>query len=587
MGKINLLDDLTIDKIAAGEVVERPASVVKELVENSIDAGALSIDITVSGGGLESIRVVDDGCGMAPDDVSISLQRHATSKIREAADLSTVPTMGFRGEALPSIAAVSRLRLCTRRECDLAGTLIEVHGGRFVRQVEHGCVQGTEIRVDNLFYNTPARLKFIKSEGAETARITDTVQRLALAWPSVAFSLEVNGKKKLITAGDNRLSDVLHQVYGSANGRLFLPLEWQGPLLKVRGYISRPSLARATRNMQSFYVNGRYIRSPLLSDALQTAYQTLLPRNRFPAAVLFVDIDTHEVDVNVHPSKKEVRFSRERDVYRQVLSAVRQALHASSLVPELGCGRAAGSNSFYPKQNIFNPGNANTIPVGQQDDRWGHNIEPAELSLRETAAGCSVAEQSDIVSFPSLQPLGQYRGSYILAQSEDLDLYLVDQHAAHERILYELFSQDVENGTLPVQTILPLTVELDPPTAAALRDKLKIFEELGLNFEVFGNNTFILRTVPLFFRNLPSQAEIMGLVALAGQEKEHLSLFEETLKLLACKSAIKANDSMTREEMSALLVNLKSAQSPYTCPHGRPTTLLFRAIAVDTHFRRR
>ncbi|MBS4023469.1 MAG: DNA mismatch repair endonuclease MutL [Dethiobacter sp.] len=584
MGKIVLLDDSTVNKIAAGEVVERPAAVVKELIENAIDAGAAKIDIAVAGGGLASIRVADDGTGIAPEDVLLALQRHATSKISEASDLATVLTLGFRGEALPSIASVSRLILSTRQESALAGTLVEIHGGTIVRHGEHGCAAGTEVRVEDLFYNTPARLKFTKSEGAETARITDTVQRLALASPQISFSLSVNDRNVLTTAGNTQLFDVIHQVYGRANSRLFLPLKWQGPLLSVSGYISQPALARANRNMQSFFINRRHIRSPLLSDALQTAYQTLLPRNRFPAAVLFIEIDTTEVDINVHPSKREVRFSRERDVYRQVLAAAKQSLQASSLVTELSpvysaypARRQSEAAQFFPAK-LFEH---------EQKQHAYHPVGGLSASQEQPTPELENFDLKEKDAFPLLQPVGRLSDGYILAQSENKDFYIIDQHAAHERILFEMFRQDVEGGNLPVQSIIPLKLELDAITAGALTAKQKIFADLGLNFEVFGNNTFILRTVPLFYRDFLSQDSIMELVSAAGKEHDRASVFEETLKMMACKSAAKANDTLSGEEMANLLKNLRSTHRPYTCPHGRPTVLVFTRAAVDSHFRRR
>ncbi len=579
MGKIVLLDENTANKIAAGEVVDRPASVVKELVENSLDAGATRVDVAVAGGGLELIRVVDDGCGLAPEDVPLALQRHATSKIRTAEDISRVLTLGFRGEALPSIAAVSRFRLATRQPSDLAGTLALVEGGRILALEEHGCPAGTEISVKDLFFNTPARLKFIKSEGAETAKITDTVQRLALSRPDISISLTVNGRPLLTTAGNGSLADVCCQVYGRQAVKLFLPVDWQGAKLRLTGYVSHPSLARANRSLQSFFVNKRFVRSPLLSDALQTAYQTLLTRGRFPAAVLFITADTAEVDVNVHPAKREVRFSGERDVYRDVLAGVRQALKNDLLVHKMthqSLERSLPERAVWPATS-----QAFSFAAEQAALPYFATADPA------SATPAAAESRQDEGSFPVLAVLGRAAGGYILAQKDTGDLYIIDQHAAHERVLYELLLDEAQSGQLPVQEIVPLVFQFDPVSAQSLEKSLKILARAGLTFESFGNNSFILRTVPLFYRHCLNQDEIQEMLAATAETGEEPALFEETVKMMACQAAIKADQVLAREEMSSLLSDLRGAKQPYTCPHGRPTTMLITAPELAKFFRRR
>lgn len=576
MGKIIVLDEVTANQIAAGEVVERPAAVVKELVENAIDAGALRIDISVTGGGRESIRVADNGSGMAPEDVLLSLQRHATSKIREVSDLDTILSLGFRGEALPSIASVSHLRLVTRRPQDLSGVKVEVHGGKEHELTDTGCPAGTEVLVRDLFYNTPARLKFLKSEGAETARVVDTVQRLALAWSNISFSLSVGGREQLVTPGNGKLLDAIYQILGRQNGRQFIPLEWHGPLLSLQGYISRPSLSRANRNLQYFFVNNRPVRSPLLSDALQTAYQTLLPGNRFPAAVVSVHTDPQGIDINIHPAKREIRFNNEREVYRQFLAGIRHALQSVSLVGEVSAPFTAS---------------ARETAAGQQ---YACYFPPLRYSAAETGrdavleVGFPIKDGffSDKSTFPLLRLIGQFQATYILAQTDSGDLYLVDQHAAHERVTYEMFKCDLEAEKMPVQQILPQTLELDPRASASLAASLKIFLKLGLTFETFGNNTFILRTVPLFYRKCINQEDILDLVSCTGESGKEDVLYEQILRVMACKAAIKANQVLSREEMVSLLKNLSETEQPWTCPHGRPTTLVFTGTMVAKNFRR-
>jgi DNA mismatch repair protein MutL len=596
MGRIHVLDEVTANKIAAGEVVERPAAVVKELAENALDAGATKIDIAITGGGLGSIRVMDDGSGMTAEDVPLSLQRHATSKITRAEDLATVTSMGFRGEALPSIAAVSRFRLTTRRVDDLAGTEIVVHGGKTVSISDVGCPAGTEIRVDELFYNTPARLKFIKSEGAETAKVTDTVQRLALAWPEVSFTLNVNGKSRFATAGNNKTDDAAAQVLGLQNMRQMVPLNWQGELISLRGFVAKPSLVRANRNLQYFFVNRRPVRSPLLSDALQTAYHTLLPRNRFPAAVVYVELNPSEVDVNVHPAKREIRFSQERDIYRQLLTGVKSALSAANLMFEINgpqnttVHETAASLNFYNQIPKMEPRVAMTdllLPTKYSDtdinpeSRNDVYVDP--IGEREPQSH----REEEAKRFPNLRPIGQYHATYILAQSEAGELYMVDQHAAHERILYDQLKKEISQGTLPVQDVIPQTFELDPAAAASLSESLEFFSELGLKFETFGNNTFILRTIPLFFRHCLKQAELMEIITATTEgEATSVSLFEKTLQMMSCKAAVKANQALEKREMETLLDHLRATDKPFTCPHGRPTALIFSEAALAKSFRR-
>lgn len=583
MGKIVLLDDVTANQIAAGEVVERPAAVVKELVENAIDAGASTITIQITGGGLESIRVNDDGCGMSAEDVPLSLQRHATSKIKSAADLAVVTSLGFRGEALPSIAAVSRFHLITRQPEELAGTEIMVHGGKVISMREAGCPPGTEIRVEGLFYNTPARLKFCKSEGAENARIADTVQRLALAWPEISFTLKVNGKSQLLTVGNGNLADAAAQVLGRQNMRQMLRMEWQGSLVTLSGFVAKPALVRANRNLQYFFVNRRPVRSPLLSDALQTAYHTLLPRNRFPAAVLLLKIDPQEVDVNVHPAKREIRFSRERDLYRQLLAAVKDALQQTELGFELGIPRTSvvretpSNYSLYellPKQQTNPP--SSFLPV-----------QPPDTPLNKLTVEPWLQQGQAVSLLPRLRPIGQFLATYLLAQSEAGELYVVDQHAAHERVLYEQLKKELSVGPIIVQEVVPQPFELDPLTAAALLESLDFFTALGLAFETFGNNTFILRTIPAFSHHCFNQNDITEIMAaVRDEEAGSTAFFEKTLQMMACKAAIKANRSMEPREMETLLERLAETDVPFTCPHGRPTVLVLSKQTLARNFRR-
>ena len=597
MGKIKVLDLHTANKIAAGEVVERPAAAVKELIENALDAAATHIDIQITGGGLEMIRVVDNGSGMAPEDAVLALERHATSKIMTAEDISTVLPMGFGGEALPSMAAVSRFRLVTRRQEDFLGTEIVIEGGKLVKQQEAGSPAGTEVKVEDLFFNTPARRKFMKSAGAETARITDTVQRLALARPDVAFHFSVDEKTKLVTSGNGQLEDAAGQVLGLQNLRQMLPLAWEGSLVTLHGFVSKPALCRANRNLQYIFVNKRPIRSPLISDAVQTAYHTLLPRNRFPAVIIYLEINPEDVDVNVHPTKREVRFSRERDLYRQILAGVKSALSNASLIKEIQDNWRPAQKETAANLSLHDYGlppqpapafKPTTVIFDRTPQTYPGDpaIQPAAKPTPVPATSPETSHQANASRhFPALHVLGQYLRTYILAQSEEDDLYLIDQHAAHERVLYDLLKKDLSTGELPVQEIIPQTYELDAQSAAVLEESLKLFTDLGLNFETFGNNTFILRSVPMFYKTPLKQEELQDLLEQAKTEKK-INLFEKTMQMMSCKAAIKANQTLELPEMTALLRNLAQTTQPYTCPHGRPTVMVLNKETIAKNFGR-
>ncbi|HHX73823.1 MAG TPA: hypothetical protein GX699_02825, partial [Firmicutes bacterium] len=411
----------------------------------------------------------------------------------------------------------------------------------------------------------------------------------------VSFSLTVNGRTVLTTPGSGNPEDAVLQVLGRQNMRQLLPLSYTGTLLTISGFIAKPTLSRANRTLQYFFVNKRPVFSPLLADALQTAYQTLLPRNRFPAAVIYLEADPGEVDVNVHPAKREIRFSRERDVYRQFLAGVKTALQENSLLGEFRPdwpqgGRHTAFNLTLRDYGINAVQAAPRAPMTGSPPVQAPPAGEVTPQLRDEAAATVETETTTAEgaqsTFPELYPLGQYRRTYILAQSAGGDLYLVDQHAAHERILYDQLKIDLSAGSLPVQEIIPLTFELDPVSAVALENSLATFAALGLNFARFGNNSFILRTVPVFWKDTLRQEELLDLLTQAHAGGHNLQLFERSLQMMACKGAIKANRQLERSEMSALLQNLAATAEPYTCPHGRPTVMVIAAETVDRNFRR-
>ncbi|MDA8096203.1 MAG: DNA mismatch repair endonuclease MutL [Clostridia bacterium] len=565
MPRIALLDKGTAARIAAGEVVERPASVVKELVENSLDAGADRISVEITSGGLDRITVVDNGCGMDREDVVLCLERHATSKVRSLEDLQSVATLGFRGEALPSIAAVSRLTIRTREESTAEGTVVEVDGGRVLNIGSAGCPAGTVTEVRNLFHNTPARKKFMKTASAEAAAITELMGRLALSRPEVRFRLAHNGRVVLETPGNGRLDEAVAAVFGLGQVREMVPFGAENDGIRVSGLAGRPGLTRTTRRYQVFFVNGRYVRSYLLSAALDTAYAGSIPEGRFPVGVLLLKLDQALIDVNVHPAKMEVRFEKGRDVAAQVVLAVRQALTAQPTVPGLNRGPSVQRTGFWGTRP--NP-SASDGPV---------TVPAHSLALFEDAGdNPAVRESTPAYEVPSaLLALAQLQPTYILAEGPD-GLYIVDQHAAHERILYEEFSLALVLGEVGSQMLItPQVLELDATAIATLKRFTDYLAVVGFVLEEFGAHSFVLRGVPVTIAAGAEREALVDIVDRLGEERpaDREQFLRITAASLACHRAVRAGDRLTGAEMQRLLDRLRATSHPLSCPHGRPTML--------------
>ncbi|MGI6567243.1 MAG: DNA mismatch repair endonuclease MutL [Firmicutes bacterium] len=612
MTPIIVLEENTANKIAAGEVVERPASVVKEMVENSLDAGATSIDIEIREGGKEYLRVVDNGRGIPPEEVPLAFERHATSKIRSADDLFRIITLGFRGEALPSIAAVSDLEMVTRTQGAPAATLIAFSGGKRTRLESVGSPLGTAVTVQRLFFNTPARYKFLNQAASERRHVYDIVGRLALANPRVRFRLVSDGEEIMVTPGDGNMEAVMWSIYGSRIGKHLIPVHRESSLAAVNGYICKPEIHRGNRQAQTFIINGRIVESSLLANAMEKGYQTMLPRRRYPIGVLALTLDPSRIDVNVHPTKREIRFSDSSEVYKQVLVAVRQALEASTPFepwhipaqqdesPERSSWsralRSAGGPGFV--QETMEAGDsgwraAPAMPPIRPDrptrSEPGHTWEPAgtsTLSPPEGSAAQAKARESDETGFPG-QPamfriLGQFRATYILVEAED-ELWLIDQHAAHERILYERFLTGLQSRAIKTQALLvPMNLELGPAAAAAVLEWSSAFEELGFEVAAFGSKDCLVRSVPVDLSGIGGKdlEELLLGVINQGQTKDYR---EPALILMACKGAVKAGEELSPALMQELVTSLLSTRNPFTCPHGRP--VIVRLALEDLHRR--
>ena len=566
-------------KIAAGEVVERPSSVVKELLENSLDAGATQITIEVQGGGTQLIRVTDDGHGIPAQDVNLAFHRHATSKLSDASDLDSIATMGFRGEALPSIAAVARVSMVTRPHDAEVGREVHLGWGEEVRSGPKGCPQGTSVAVQGLFENLPARRKFLKSASGERSRISDLVTRYALAFPEVGFRLVVDGRNTITSPGNGSLSDALVSVYGADTAGSLLEVSWEdaGDGYGVRGFISSPSMHRANRTYITFLVNRRWIQSPLLSFALAESYQGFLPERKHPLAVLNLSVPLADADVNVHPAKREVRFLQENRVFSALQRGVRAALVAFSPVPEMSSGGAPTAGAFETTDSMaapFSPRSTGAMWDGQQRSM------PLDSSLVQDAP-------TPVEAMSSLRILGQIRSTYLVAEGPD-GMYLLDQHAAHERVLFEKVSKEVAGQTPQSQALLePESVELSPAQEEMVQSSAGLLERFGFVLEPFGERTYLLRALPAVVTDAhggKALLEVLDLMAYEGLLRER----EEALAAsIACHSAVRAGMGLSQVEMEELVHQLQSCDSPHTCPHGRPTIVHLSSHHLEREFGRR
>lgn len=702
MAKIHVLDEHIANQIAAGEVVERPASVVKELVENAIDANSTVIEVMVEEGGLQSIRVKDNGSGIEAEDCETAFYRHATSKIANGRDLFQITSLGFRGEALPSIAAVSKVSLLTASNDDGKGKLIKIEGGRLICNEDAASRQGTDFEVRDLFYNTPARLKYMKSIQTELGHISDAMYRMALAHPNISFRFQHNGNQLLHTLGNGDLLQVIAAVYGTSAAKAMLPISAEDPDYRISGYISRPEWTRSNRNAVTTIVGGRYIRSNGLNAAIMRAYHTLLPINRYPLLVLQLDMHPSLVDVNVHPAKLEVRFSKEVELYRFVEEEIRGVLMGQSLIPRPSKETIGpkGSSSFIQEQftfqkrsaekaqsdisisngglesaapstsplnrpvspdspgsssstdsaknssstdsakNFSNSGNSsnpnssnnhnstsssyssNTPNSSNTPDSsssvnpdYSRNASQAGSQVRETpskpdyrspqpqfnngsgrvaAIGADklwappAGEGNVLPDFPELNYIGQHHGTYIIAQNDE-GLYLIDQHAAHERINYEYYYEEFGRpADASQELLLPITLEFTPSESQQLGERLHWFQQAGVILEHFGGQTFLVRSLPYWFPQGEEKAiiEEMAEWVLSERMIDLAKLREKASILCSCKASIKANQKLTEQEVDSLIRRLSACRQPYTCPHGRPIMISFSGYDLEKLFKR-
>ncbi len=610
---IRILTKVVAAQIAAGEVVERPASVVKELVENALDAGAHRVQVESDGGGRRLLRVTDDGSGIRAEEAELAFMPHATSKLESVDDLSHIQTLGFRGEALASIASVAQVTMLTRTAEETAGTLIRVRGGALAEQRAVGTPVGTVITVENLFFNTPARLKFLKAETTERRHIDTLVTRYAMAYPNVRFALMQDGRLAFQTTGNGSLADVLVEALGLETMREMievLPSEAPRPDLppiNVCGFTSSPSLNRNARSHITLFVNGRYIQDSSLSYAVTQAYHTLMPADRYPVAVLLITMPPEEVDVNVHPTKAEVRFRSADAVFSAVQRAVRRAVIKQSPVPALGetafspresTAPAADTANYAPRtvqQNLDMPIQDTGYRSQHRPPYESNYARPESANFSRSAPTYSTPAASAPPqptegrrTLPPLRVVGQVNATYIVAEGP-AGMYLVDQHAAHERILYEQFmAQQAAKQPIAQRTLDALTFEFEPGSARLIEENLAVLNSIGFEIEAFGSNTFRVRAVPgILADRSPEDSIRLILDDLESGAEPGASTLEAKIILRVCKAAaVKAGQTLSYNEMQAMLRQLERTASPRTCPHGRPTMILLSSEQLAHEFGR-
>lgn len=620
MKRINLLDESTSNKIAAGEVVERPSSVVKELVENSIDANSKNITIEIEEGGTTLIRIIDDGDGIHPEDIKKAFLPHATSKIKDPDDIYSINTLGFRGEALPSIAAVSKVNIKSRIEGEDFGRELTIEGGEFKNFNECGMNKGTTMEVRDLFFNVPARKKFLKTLSREGSLIIDIINRIAIANPNISFKLFNGSKKVLHTFGNGKLKDVIRTVYGKSTSESIIYFENSDDIITLYGYIGKEEIARGSRNNQSIFVNGRYIKHKTIVAAVENAFKSFSTVNKFPFFTLFIEVYPEFVDVNIHPTKAEIKFTDDRMIFKKVFDTIHNALKGdvfdSFMLPEEETGGFTYKATSIPqveelkldlnplteeeKVTLKNVSNINSIEnnkvneysyVSENKDKsfdYKKDYEKTEVTIPVDLKSEVTYPKEKIAKFPPIKIIGQFNKTYILGEYEEV-LYMIDQHAAHEKILFERYLKNIEEETLIVQPLLiPTILDLSIDDYTYYEENKEIFKKAGFTLDEFGGNSLSLKEVPYFLGKLEAKSlflNILDNLKSLGSGKT-IEVKYNKIATMACKSAVKGNDVLSDIEMVKLVEELRYIDDPFHCPHGRPTIIKFTNYDIEKKFRR-
>ena len=653
MNKIQVLDQITIDKIAAGEVIERPASIVKELVENSIDAGATAVTAEIKEGGISYIRIADNGSGIEKSQVPSAFLRHSTSKIRTAEDLTHIASLGFRGEALSSIAAVSQVELITKTEAETFGTVYRIAGGKEESMEDTGARDGTTFLVRQLFYNTPARRKFLKTPMTEAGHVSDLMTRLALSHPEISFQFINNGQSKLHTSGNGNLKDVIYHVYGREIAANLLEVDHEEKGIHITGYLGAPLISRGNRNFETYFINGRYIKNQVVYKAIEDAYKDFSMQHKYPFVVLHIAIDGTAVDVNVHPAKMELRFSNQQEVYNAVFAAVDQTLHKKELIPDVKLEEPAKIPEKPAEKSAMKGVSFETSIPAPQKPAAEHKEPPRERDLdyfmeemkkrvrsyheqnsaaevkgqgeifkpnrqmdriREAAAYAAKSGSDDPKKQPASDPVkeprqmelfegnllkgenrpdyqlvGQVFDTYWIVQQEDR-MYIIDQHAAHERVLYEKTLQSMKTREFTSQMISPpIILNLTMQESDLLKKYMDRFTRIGFEFEEFGQESYAVRAVPGNLFHIAKKELLLEMLDSLSDEltRNHSSdLIDEKIASMSCKAAVKGNMRLTAQEADALIGELLTLENPYHCPHGRPTIIAMSKRELEKKFKR-
>ena len=628
---IAVLDESTINKIAAGEVIERPASIVKELLENAIDADASAITVEIRDGGTSLIRITDNGCGIEKSEVSMAFLRHATSKIRKAEDLSSVLSLGFRGEALASIAAVSRVELITKTGNSLTGSRYRIEGGAEVGLEEVGVPEGTTFLVRDLFYNTPARKKFLKQPATEGGYVQDFVEKIALSRPDISFRYVKGGSNVLHTSGNHNLKDIIYQIYGRELTANLIPVEVSGGPVQLSGYICKPIVARSNRTCETYFINGRYIKNPIISKAIEEAYRPFLMKHKFPFTVLHLTLDTQALDGNVHPAKMEVRFQNGELIYQAVYQAVSEALHEKELIPEISFDSEKKSGQ---KQEPVGNREIKRTPEPFETKRLAAVTAPMPNQVKEkevpygsfgkpkavlpekpelpAAVQAPKPETPDRIQKKQEKPqqmelfdgklldararyrhklIGQLFDTYWMVEYQD-QLFIIDQHAAHEKVLYERTMKALKERSYDTQMISPpIILTLSVQEEMALSAHMEYFEGMGFEIEPFGGKEYAVRGVPSNLLSIAKKELLLEMLGSLTEEKILVSaisqeLIYERVASMSCKAAVKGGHALSVREADELIDQLLELENPYACPHGRPTIISMSRYELEKKFKR-
>lgn len=608
---IKVLDSVTINKIAAGEVIERPSSVVKELVENAIDAKATAVTIEIKDGGISFIRITDNGQGFEKDDIPVAFLRHSTSKIRSVEDLMTVSSLGFRGEALSSISAVSQIELITKTHESLMGTRYVIEGGK-EKQIEAvGCPDGTTFIVRNLFYNTPARRKFLKTPVTEGNYIAELVEKLAMSHPDMSFRFISNNQNKLHTSGNGNIKDIIYHIYGRDISANLLPVSYNSEHLKIDGFIGKPVVNRGNRNFENYYINGRFIKSNIINKAIEESYKSFMMQHKYPFTALHFTIDQNLLDVNVHPTKMELRFSNGEEIYNVVLDVILKALTHKEFIPDV---------TLFEKENkeAPKPPKAMRIPEPfevkrQKETVQAETIKPTVTMLPKTevppvapvilkeSSGYNrprvepvqivKAEQNQFLldekNIPKHKIIGQVFSTYWIVEFED-KLYIIDQHAAHEKVLYERIMAKYKENKADSQNLMPpVVITLGSTDIETLNEHMEHFAELGYEIEEFGGKDYAIKAVPMELFGLNEKDVFMEILdELSSGNHKTVTSVTDRMATIACKAAVKGNNRLSEQEARTLINELMELENPYNCPHGRPTIVSMSKYDLEKKFKR-